>query len=71
MSVFFSILQSLQANWRRGHYTRTRVGTGSHVQCLQCDDSKIVTGHQVLGMGGDDLIKVGSCLCFISSQWSV
>ena len=51
----FVIPQSLEANWRRGHYTVTRVQTGSGVRCLQFDDIKIVTGL------ADRTIKVGSC----------
>ena len=51
----FAIPQSLEANWRRGHYTLTRVETGSGVRCLQFDDIKIVTGHE------DSTIEVGSC----------
>ena len=51
----FAIPQSLEANWRRGHYTLTSVETGSTVWCLQFDDIKIVTGHE------DNTIKVGSC----------
>ena len=47
-------LQSLEANWRRGNYTLTRVKTDSGIHCLQYDDNKIVTGH------GDGPIKVGS-----------
>ena len=50
----FVIPQSLEANWRRGHYTLSRVETRSTVWCLQFDDHKIVTGH------GDRTIKVGS-----------
>ena len=52
--VFYPIPQSLEANWRRGHYTLTRVDTGSGVWCLQFDDNKIVTGHK------DGTMKVGS-----------
>ena len=55
--VFYSTPQSLEANWRRGHYTLTRVETGSMALCLQCDDNKIVTGQ------GDSTIKVGSFCC--------
>ena len=51
----FVIPQSLEANWRRGHCTLSRVETRSTVWCLQFDDHKIVTGH------GDRTIKVGSC----------
>ena len=51
-------------NWRRGHYTLTKIETGSWVLCLQFDDHKIVTGYQ------DGTIKVGSCWCvvFLSSM---
>ena len=55
----YSISQFLEENWRRGHYTLTRVKTGSRVWCLQYDDSKIVTGHW------DHTIKVGSCWCVV------
>ena len=55
---FLSIHQSLEANWRRGHYTVTSVQAGSPVWCLQCNDDMIVTGHE------DSTIKVGSC-CII------
>ena len=58
-ACFYSIPQSLEANWRRGHYTLTSVQTGSTVLCLQYDDNKIVTGHY------DSTIKVGSCLCVL------
>ena len=53
--TFHSIPQSQEANWRRGHYTLTRVETGSFVWCLQYNYSKILTGHD------DSTIKVGSC----------
>ena len=53
--VLYSILQSLEANWRRGHYTLTRAKVGSLVLCLQYDDNKIVTAQV------DWTIKVGSC----------
>ena len=56
------IPQSLEANWRKGHYTVTRVQTGSSVRCLQCDDKKVVTGHN------DSMIKVGSCMLHVCSE---
>ena len=55
--VFYSIPQSLEANWRRGHSTLTRLNTGSGVLCLQYDEKKMVTGHT------DSAIKVCNCWC--------
>lgn len=52
------IFQSLEANWR---YTLTKVQTGSRIWCLQCNDSKIVTGH-------NSTIKVVSCWCVLFSE---
>jgi len=47
-------------NWKGGDYTLTRIECHSKedeegVWCLQCDDSKIVSGHS------DSTIKV--CVC--------
>ena len=52
--VFYPIYQSLEVNWRRGHYTVTRIETGNQVWCLQYDDNKIVTGQR------DSTIRVSS-----------
>ena len=64
--LFYSIPQSLEANWRSGHYTLTRVQTGNIVMCLQFDDNKLVTGHGVPHYA----IMVGSCWCGFKSVCS-